>query len=159
MEFKLNHVSITAPRLLLYNSLTSASEPHCRDVIMGSMAFQITSLTIVYSTVYAGVDQRNHKGSAPLAFVSGIHRWPVNSPHKWPVTRKMLPFDDVIMRKCLINGTKQVYIIRKQYRFQYFACLRQNILYKPHKKAITISSVVHPWSGYNRKHVYMDDLI
>ena len=27
----------------------------------------------------------------------GIHRWPVNSPHKWPVTRKMFPFDDVIM--------------------------------------------------------------
>ena len=35
--------------------------------------------------------------SASLAFVRGIHRWPVNSPHKWPVTRKMLPFDDVIM--------------------------------------------------------------
>ena len=31
------------------------------------------------------------------AFVRGIHRWPVNSPHKWPVTRKMFPFDDVIM--------------------------------------------------------------
>ena len=28
---------------------------------------------------------------------AGIHRGPVNSPHKWPVTRKMLPFDDVIM--------------------------------------------------------------
>ena len=27
----------------------------------------------------------------------GIHRWPVNSPHKGPVTRKMFPFDDVIM--------------------------------------------------------------
>ena len=32
-----------------------------------------------------------------LAFVRGIHRWPVNSPHKWPVTRKMFRFDDVIM--------------------------------------------------------------
>ena len=30
-------------------------------------------------------------------FVWGIHRGPVNSPHKWPVTRKMSPFDDVIM--------------------------------------------------------------
>ena len=29
--------------------------------------------------------------------MSGIHRGPVNSPHKWPVTRKMFPFDDVIM--------------------------------------------------------------
>ena len=33
-----------------------------------------------------------------LAFVWGIHRWPVNSSHKWPVTRKMFPFDDVIMK-------------------------------------------------------------
>ena len=29
--------------------------------------------------------------------MQGIHRWPVNSPHKWPVTREMFPFDDVIM--------------------------------------------------------------
>ena len=42
-------------------------------------------------------DQRKHQSSASLAFVWGIHRWPVNSPHKWPVTRKMFPFDDVIM--------------------------------------------------------------
>ena len=35
--------------------------------------------------------------SASLAFVRGIHRWPVNSPHKGPVTRKMFPFDDVMM--------------------------------------------------------------
>ena len=45
----------------------------------------------------SGADQRNHQRSASLAFVRGIHRWPVNSPHKWPVTRKMFPFDDVIM--------------------------------------------------------------
>ena len=45
----------------------------------------------------SSADQRKHQGSASLAFVRGIHRWPVNSPHKWPVTRKMLPFDDVIM--------------------------------------------------------------
>ena len=64
---------------------------------MGAMAFQITSLTIVYSNVYSGADQRTHQNSAPLAFVRGIHQWPVNSPHKGPVTRKMFPFDDVIM--------------------------------------------------------------
>ena len=66
-------------------------------VIMGAIASQITSLTIVYSTVYSGADQRKHQSSASLAFVRGIHRGPVNSPHKWPVTRKMFPFDDVIM--------------------------------------------------------------
>ena len=59
--------------------------------------FQITSLTIVYSTVYSDADQSKHQSSASLAFVRGIHRGPVNSPHKWPVTRKMFPFDDVIM--------------------------------------------------------------
>ena len=67
------------------------------DVIMGAMASQITNLTIVYSTVYSDADQRKHQSSASLAFEWGIHRGPVNSPHKWPVTRKMFPFDDVIM--------------------------------------------------------------
>ena len=64
---------------------------------MGAMASHITSLTIVFSTVYSGAGQRKHQSSTSLAFVWGIHRWPVNSPHKWPVTRKVFPFDDVIM--------------------------------------------------------------
>ena len=55
---------------------------------MGVIASQITSFTIVYSTVYSDADQRKHQSSASLAFVRGIHRGPVNSPHKWPVTRK-----------------------------------------------------------------------
>ena len=70
---------------------------HYGYVIMGTMASQITSLIIVYSTVYSGADQRKHQSSASLAFVRGIHRGPVNSPHKWPVTQKKFPFDDVIM--------------------------------------------------------------
>ena len=70
---------------------------HYNDVIMSTMASQITSLTIVYSTVYWSADHRKYQSSASLAFVCGIHRWPENSPHKWPVTRKMFPFDDVIM--------------------------------------------------------------
>ena len=69
---------------------------------MGTVASQITSLTIVYTTVYSDADQRKHQSSASLAFVRGIHRGPVNSPHKWPVTRKMLPFDDVIMKCQLV---------------------------------------------------------
>ena len=64
---------------------------------MGAIASHITSLTIVFSTVYLDTDQRKHQSSASLAFVWGIHRRPVNSPHKWPVTRKMFPFDDVII--------------------------------------------------------------
>ena len=64
---------------------------------MGVMASQITSLMIVYSTVYSGADQRKHQSSASLAFVRVIHWWLVNSPHKGPETRKMNPFDDVNM--------------------------------------------------------------
>ena len=55
------------------------------------------SLTIVYSTVYSGADQRKHQNSVSLAFVRGIHLWQVNSPHKGPVMRKMFQFDNVIM--------------------------------------------------------------
>ena len=61
---------------------------------MGVIASQITSLTSVYSTVYSDTDQRKQQSSALLAFVRGIHRRLVNSPDKWPVTRKMYPVDD-----------------------------------------------------------------
>ena len=71
---------------------------HYRDVILGAMASQFTSLTIVYSTVYLGADRSKHQSSASLAFVRGIHRSPLNCPHKCPVTRKMFSFDDVILK-------------------------------------------------------------
>ena len=71
--------------------------PHYSDVIMDAIASQITSASIVYSTVCSGPDQSKHQSSASLAFVRGIHRWPVNSPHKVPVTRKIFSFGDVIM--------------------------------------------------------------
>ena len=83
---------------------------HYDDVIMDSIASQITSLTIVYSTVHSGADQSKHQSSASLAFVWEIHRWPVNFPHKWPVTRKMFPFDDVIMFDIDIQATNTLYI-------------------------------------------------
>ena len=60
---------------------------------MTTVASQITSPMVVYSIVYSGADQRKHQSSASLG--------PVNSPHKGPVMWKMVPFDDVIMRKQL----------------------------------------------------------
>ena len=81
------------------------------DVFVGDNAYTLQwrhnernciGLTIVYS----GADQRKHLSSASLAFVRGInrgqvnpgiHRGPVNTQHKGPVTRDMLPLDDVIM--------------------------------------------------------------
>ena len=72
---------------------------HYDDVIMSAIASPITSLTTVYLIVYSRADQRKHQSSAALAFVRGIQRRPVNSPPKGPVTRKMVPFDDVIMKR------------------------------------------------------------
>ena len=63
---------------------------------MGAMASQITGVSIVYLTVCPGADKK-HRSSASLSFVRGIHQWPVNYPHKEPVTQKMFAFDDVIM--------------------------------------------------------------
>ena len=80
---------------------------HYSDVIMSTIASLITSLTIVCSSVYSDADQRKHQSPASLAFVWGIHQGPVNSPHKWPVTRKMFPFDDVIMtHECMLGPSE-----------------------------------------------------
>ena len=73
---------------------------------MGAIASQITRLSIVHSTVYSTADQRKHQSSASLAFVWGIHRSLVNSPHKWPATQKMFPFDDVIMEICVAESNQ-----------------------------------------------------
>ena len=70
---------------------------HYSDVIMIKMESQITNLTIVYSTVYSGADQRKYQSSASLAFVREIHWWTVNFPHLRPITTKMFLFVDVIM--------------------------------------------------------------
>ena len=78
---------------------TDSRPSHYNDVIMSTMASQITSLTIVYSAVYSGIDQRKHQSSSSLAFVRGIHWQLVNSPHKGLVTQKMFSFDDIIMHR------------------------------------------------------------
>ena len=65
---------------LLIHHLRQLPFYNYNDVIMDTMASQITCLTIVYSTVYSGKDQRKHQSSASLAFVWGIHRGPVDSP-------------------------------------------------------------------------------
>ena len=87
------YVIITYDNLSVWLTLKrKCRNSYYNDVIMGTIASQTTTLTIVYSTVYSGAYQRKHQSSASLAFVRGIHRG-----HKWPVTRKMFPFDDVIM--------------------------------------------------------------
>ena len=87
------------PVFLIFAEIPRCNNDPCHysDVLMRAMASQITGVSTVCSAVCSGADQRKHQSSASLAFVRGIHRWPVNSPHKGPVTRKMSPFDDVIM--------------------------------------------------------------
>ena len=77
---------------------------------MSTNASQITCVTIACATVCSGADQRKHQSSASLAFVRGIHRWPVDSPHKGPVTWKMFPLYDVIMHR-IYKDVSAIYII------------------------------------------------
>ena len=92
---------------------------------MGTIASQITSLTIVYWTVYSGANQRKHQSSASPAFVLRIHRWPVYSPHTRPETRKMFPFDDVIMHR---NSTRyqQRHLFQENFNWCNFEMCNQN---------------------------------
>ena len=121
-----------------------------------SIASQITSLNIVYSTVYSGSDQRKHQSSASLAFVQWIHRGPVNSQNKWPVTRKMFPFDDVIMsHTCSGSNLLSTHIA-------FVICvidlpipeirLCQNLTLK-------IQDQCHGWGERSRSHKYIPALI
>ena len=92
---------------------------------MGAMAYQITSLTIVYSVA----DQSKHQSSASLGFVQGTHWWPVNSPHKWPVTRKLFfPFDDVIMYWGYhLSATNSIHVIYEDNSFEIMAWMNNYI--------------------------------
>ena len=87
----------------------ASSLVHYNDIIMNAMASQVTSLTVVYSTIYSSTDERKHQSSVSLAFVWGIHRWPVNSPQKRQVTRKLFPFDDVIIVFSLTGPSHEVW--------------------------------------------------
>ena len=114
--------------------------PHYDDVIMTMLASQITSLTVVYSIVYSGVDQSKHQSSASLAFVQEIHRGPVNFPHKWPVTRKMFPFDDVIMEICFKLTTEHSNV-RRMYIFP--------VMHWKYWKSLQ-------WKWYQKSHIFSE---
>ena len=117
---------------------------HYDDVIMTMLASQITSLPVVCSIVYSDVNQRKHQSSASLAFVREIHRGPVNFPHKWPVTRKMFPFDDVIMGCNWSYHTHGGYFFAKsltQGQLLWFNGLSVIIVFTSSTKAIRVSHV------------------
>ena len=75
------------------------SRDHNNGVIMSAMASQITAVSIVWSSVCWGSDERKHQSCTSLAFVRGINRRPVDILHKGPVTRILFLFEDVIMKE------------------------------------------------------------
>ena len=126
---------------IVYVYLLYFASIHYDDVIMTMLESQITSLTVVYSIVYSGVHQRKHQSSASLAFVREIHRGQVNFPHKWPVTRKMFPFDDVIMNSILF------------YSILSYPILSYSILSYPilsYSTLLSLASKPNPSSGSRR---------
>ena len=72
---------------------------------MSAMASGITSVSVVFSSVWSGADQRKHQSSASLAFVSGNHRSAMDYPHKGSVMRKLFPFGDVVIKIDLTKVT------------------------------------------------------
>ena len=116
---------------------------HHNDVLMGAIASQITSLTIVFSVIYLDTDQRKHQSSASLAFVWGIHRGR-------PVTRKMFPFDDVITTLMLQERNQRNNVI-ELINFSHFllvALLCENICmqaYKIHQRLIHSHIIFFLW--------------
>ena len=103
MSYIFNHRHQLSIKRIDWPKVWEIFKSHYNDVIMSVMASLITSLTIVCLTIYLSGDQRKHQSSASPAFVRGIHRWLMNSPHKGPVTQKMSPLYDVIMLDVIIR--------------------------------------------------------
>ena len=138
---------------------------HYGDVIMSTMVSQITNVFIVYSAICVGADRRKHQSSMSLVLMRGIHRWPMNSLHRGPVTWKMFSFDDVIMlmmklwitstifankqrNSVMDNGSHDIHHIAFNVwikKMQYFQCISTGdaaVLHWP--IYITASKDIHP---------------
>ena len=96
------HINLRIHAWLLNSRIANRSHPikfiHYSDAIINVKVSQMTGVSIVFSTVYLGTYQRKHHSSASLAFVRVIHWWPVDSPHKGSLKRKVFPFDYAIMQ-------------------------------------------------------------
>ena len=107
---------------------------------MSAAASQITGVSIVCSPVCSGAPQSRHQSSASLVFVRGIHRSPVNSPHKGPVTRKMVPFDDVIMKTAYVHWDSPISWISVPFQYEVNNEFRSN-----HNQVVKVAcSIVMP---------------
>ena len=118
---------------------------------MGTMVFQIPGVSIVCSTVCSGADQRKYQSSAPLAFVRWIHQCPVDSPHKGPVTRKMFPFDDVIMPHTVIVFTHALLWKHNERHLQIPVYMPENWMNAKYFQVISLRNLVPLQWRYNER--------
>ena len=83
---------------LLDLTVNGYANVHYGDVIMGAMSSKNhQSHNCLLNRLLRRWIKENIKGSCHWSLCGGIHRWPVNSPLKWPATGNMFPFDGVIM--------------------------------------------------------------
>ena len=80
------------------------------------MASQITGVSFVCSAVYSVADQRKHQSPTSLAFVGGIHRWPVDSLTKGQWRGKLFPFDDVTIDGVLWQLSRPRYEVINEFK-------------------------------------------
>ena len=114
----------------------------CKHYIISAMASQITGVTIAYSTVCSGVDQRKHQSSTSLPFVRVIHRRHVNSSHKGPVTQEMFPVQWWRQHEYVENIF--VYFIRRFHPYSIVFChVLSNYIYLP-LLILLIIIAIHP---------------
>ena len=91
--FILNH----GPRFVIPYWVTKPQSVHYSDVIMSMKASQTPASRLFTQPFYFRHRSKKTSKLRVTGLCVGNHRWPVNSPHKRPVTRKIFPFDDVIM--------------------------------------------------------------
>ena len=103
-------MELVLPQLRLYINIVLRppliSIRHYIDVIMTTVASQITSLTVVYLIVYSDADQRKHESSASLAIVRGIHRdrWIPRTKGQWRGKWSHLMTSSCICNSVIIDG-------------------------------------------------------
>ena len=91
-----DHMALTNNNSMVMTSAWSAGS-HYNDVIIGMMPSQITSLTIVYSTVYSDTDQRKHQSLHVTGLCAGNSLVTGGFPAQMASNMEIFPFDDVIM--------------------------------------------------------------
>ena len=123
---------------------------------MSSVASQITSVSFVCSSACSGADQRKHQSSASLAFVRGIHRWPVNSPNKGPVTRTNFHLMTSSWQWKSLNAPVSTFLHMGTHRVMTICCLLLIIFYfidvTGYKMLKIIPISVVPWFPAHHTH-------